>query len=100
MDSLFWRDSYGRRTLFCQSPSVIPAHPPGAYDTSRASHLCVSLVAHSASDFAGSARYYLETGSPELLECIEPKIRFVVPGKKTWRSLTKDDLVRFLKDRY
>jgi hypothetical protein len=41
--------------MFCRSPSVIPAYTPGAYDTSRASHLCVSLVAYSASDFTGPA---------------------------------------------
>ena len=41
--------------MFQHPPSTLLANPPGAYGASRASHLCVSLVAHSASDFAGSA---------------------------------------------
>src|SRR5438874_12298958 len=41
--------------MFYQSPSVIPAHTPGTYDTSRAPHLRVSLVVYSASYFAGAA---------------------------------------------
>src|SRR5439155_25637841 len=42
--------------MFYQSPSVIPAHTPGTYDTSRAPHLRVSLVVYSASYFAGAAK--------------------------------------------
>src|SRR5262249_10971527 len=43
------------RTMFSRSPSALPAHTPGAYGTSRATHLCVSLVVDSASYFAGAA---------------------------------------------
>src|SRR5207237_10598573 len=46
---------YRGRTMFCRSPSVIPAHTPGAYGTSRATHLRVSLVVYSASYFADAA---------------------------------------------
>src|SRR5262249_8467563 len=42
--------------MFSRSPSALPAHTPGAYGTSRATHLCVSLVVDSASYFAGAAR--------------------------------------------
>src|SRR5207237_6826500 len=45
-----------RWTMFWRSSPALPAHPPGADGASRAPHLCVSLVAHSASDFAGPAR--------------------------------------------
>ena len=41
--------------MFCSSPSVIPPHTPGTDGPSRATHLCVSLVAHSASYFSGAA---------------------------------------------
>src|SRR5206468_11414634 len=41
--------------MFWQSSAVIPAHTPGTDGASRAPHLRVSLVAHSASDFAGAA---------------------------------------------
>src|SRR5215211_7010736 len=41
--------------MFSRSPSALPAHTPGAYGTSRATHLCVSLVVDSASYFAGAA---------------------------------------------
>src|SRR6266704_2162953 len=53
----FARDEgcHRRRTVFCQSPSVISAHTPGAHGASRATDLCVPLVADSASNFAGSA---------------------------------------------
>src|SRR5262245_62082628 len=46
--------------MFCQSPSVIPTHTPGTDGPSRAPHLCVSLVMHSASNFAGSAYYVMQ----------------------------------------
>src|SRR5881628_2459826 len=42
--------------MFWQSSAVIPAHTPGTDGASRAPHLRVSLVAHSASDFAGAAK--------------------------------------------
>src|SRR5262249_23007313 len=35
-------------TVFCRSPSVIPAHTPGAHGAPRATDLYVSLVVHSA----------------------------------------------------
>src|SRR5215831_20427683 len=41
--------------MFCSSPSVIPTHTPGTDGPSRATHLCVSLVAHSASYFSVDA---------------------------------------------
>src|SRR4030095_14372499 len=41
--------------MFWQSSAVIPAHTPGTDGASRAPYLRVSLVAHSASDFAGAA---------------------------------------------
>ena len=48
----------GRRVLahvcMCVAGGADPS-PCGAYGASRASHLCVALVAHSASDLAGSA---------------------------------------------
>src|SRR5262245_155274 len=44
-----------RRTVFCQSPSVISAHPPGAYGASRAIDLCILLVADSVLNFTGAA---------------------------------------------
>src|SRR5438128_3379733 len=50
--------------MFYQSPSVIPAHTPGTYDTSRAPHLRVSLVVYSASYFAGAAHGISEALSP------------------------------------
>src|SRR5439155_21533483 len=51
-------EGYDRgRTMFCRSPSVLPAHTPGAYGTSRATHLRVSLVVYSASYFADAADY-------------------------------------------
>src|SRR5438128_7478000 len=37
------------------SPATLSAHAPGAHGASRAPHLCVPLVAHSASNFAGPA---------------------------------------------
>src|SRR5262249_18545882 len=37
------------------SPAVIPPHTPGTDGVSRATHLCVSLVAHFASDLSGDA---------------------------------------------
>src|SRR5438128_11801457 len=43
------------RKVFWRSPAVIPAHTPGADGTSRAPHLCVLLVVHSASHFIGAA---------------------------------------------
>src|SRR5690349_22482230 len=45
--------------MFWRSSPALPAHPPGAHGASRAPHLCVSLVAYSASDFAGSAYVFL-----------------------------------------
>jgi len=44
-----------RGAMLQHPPAPLLANPPGADSTSRASHLCVSLVAHAASDFAGSA---------------------------------------------
>src|SRR2546422_4527840 len=41
--------------MFWPSSAALPARPPGADGASRAPHLCVSLVAHSISDFLGSA---------------------------------------------
>src|SRR5437016_5962576 len=41
--------------MFWQSSAVIPVHTQGTDGASRAPHLRVSLVAHSASDFAGAA---------------------------------------------
>src|SRR5262249_3501112 len=49
------RGLHWRGTVFCPSPSVIPTHTPGTYGPSRTTHLCVSLVGHSASYFAGAA---------------------------------------------
>src|SRR2546428_3420625 len=53
----FARDEgcHRRRTVFGQSPSVISAHTPGAHGASRATDLCVPLVADSTSNFAESA---------------------------------------------
>jgi hypothetical protein len=40
----------------CLHPlSALPAHPPRAHGASRATDLCVPLVAHAASAFAGAA---------------------------------------------
>src|SRR4030095_3541921 len=50
--------------MFWQSSAVIPAHTPGTDGASRAPYLRVSLVAHSASDFAGAAN----RGLPQPLE--------------------------------
>src|SRR5262249_28463532 len=56
-------------TVFCQSPSVIPPHTPGTYGPSRTTHLCVPLVGHSASYFAGAA------GSPHMaLGCLHTPV--------------------------
>jgi hypothetical protein len=41
--------------VFCQSPSVISAHPPSAYGAPRATDLCILLVADSALNFTGAA---------------------------------------------
>src|SRR6516165_5855668 len=43
------------RTVFSSSASALPAHATSAYGPSGATHVCVSLVADSASNFAGSA---------------------------------------------
>src|SRR5207237_2400740 len=44
-----------RWTMVWHSPATLSAHAPGAHGASRAPHLCVPLVAHSASNFAGPA---------------------------------------------
>src|SRR5262245_51699869 len=41
--------------MFSRPPSTLSAHTPRAHGPSRATYLCVSLVADSASDFAGAA---------------------------------------------
>jgi len=50
------------RTVFWRSPAVIPAHTPGAEGASRAPHVCVQLVVHSASNCIGAAERV--TGMP------------------------------------
>jgi hypothetical protein len=47
--------SHERELLFSQFASALPAHTSGAYGASRATDLCIPLVADSASNFAGSA---------------------------------------------
>jgi hypothetical protein len=44
-----------RWTMWWRSSPALPAPPPGADGASRAPHVCVSLVAHSASDVSGPA---------------------------------------------
>src|SRR5215831_18320910 len=58
--------------MFCSSPSVIPTHTPGTDGPSRATHLCVSLVAHSASYFSVDAVYM--------------KKKYIESAKKRWRD--------------
>src|SRR5437016_5964259 len=54
--------------MFCRSPSVVPANASGTHGTSRATDLCVSLVAHSASYFTGAAFFFQITGAFAELE--------------------------------
>jgi hypothetical protein len=54
----FWRvmkDASGAGRCLANPPSVIAAHTLGTPGASRATDLCIPLVAYSASDFAGSA---------------------------------------------
>jgi hypothetical protein len=49
--------------MFWRSSAVIPAHTPGAPGASRATDLCISLVAHFTSYFAGSAHTIISGAS-------------------------------------
>src|SRR6058998_717307 len=74
--------------MFWQSSAVIPAHTPGTDGASRAPHLRVSLVAHSASDFAGAASRWIS---------IQGFVLFLLNRLKNGRTvskvLTKLDLI-------
>ena len=55
---------HGCGTMLWRSSPALPTHPPGSHGASRAPHVCVSLVAYSASDFAGPADWHGEPSRP------------------------------------
>src|SRR5207244_12780338 len=88
-----------RWTMVWHSPATLSAHAPGAHGASRAPHLCVPLVAHSASNFAGPAQAFTGQvtsltkqrrevlGNPERLESLSrtqgtPHVELIVSPKK------------------
>src|SRR5262249_21343008 len=82
--------------MFCSSPSVIPTHTPGTDGPSRATHLCVSLVAHSASYFSVDAYDPQAVRLDHFLAQYKDKLSIEV-----WLGLLRQiaDVVRFAHDK-
>jgi hypothetical protein len=59
--------------MFSWSASALPAHATRAHGPSGATHLCISLVADSASNFTGAA-YYLTPTQAHTAELEKPSL--------------------------